>query len=156
MKDLLLQKTWRGLRLKSFKETTIFFFFHREKKSWQWRQESKFQRARKSQILISQTQSCISAVLSNPRCQGESGVKPVQCEHVVLGKTWVGWRRWEGFCIKDFNRGRGWWAGVSRHFGFLVPSAAKLVIVYIWSCHTRDAELGNRREATDGKPVLFF
>lgn len=91
-------KNLAWLKVKIIQRNHDFFSFTEKKKQkrWQWRQKSKFQRVRKSQILISQTQSCISAVLRNPRYQGESGVKPVQCEHVVLGKTWVGWRRWEG------------------------------------------------------------
>lgn len=35
-------------------------------------------------------------------------------------------------------------------FGFLLPSAVKLVIVYIWSCHRRDAQVGNSGGTTDG------
>lgn len=83
---------------------------------------------RKSQNLKSQTQSCISAVLSNPKCHGESGVKPVQCEHMVLRKT-EGWRRWEGDQILTVVNVSGLVG--AKHFWFLPTSTAKLETAHL-------------------------
>lgn len=42
------------------------------------------------------------------------------------------------------------WCEQRRLVFFLLPSAVKLVIVYIWSCHRRDAQVGNSGGTTDG------